>query len=235
MILIVAVSTCGCTIGCVPEGETETHVQSEAESETQSLVPLLSADEEKGIYLYGIKPDGVILYSDSAGHYFDWSYSCSDYRAPRIYTGLFNNNSDEDIAVVTYTKENVEDIYIISDGDFSDAYKVITDEFNSYVKDALTDSYDEVNETVTFTVNGQNYVFDISESFDTLVFDGISYSRHVSYSVVDGKLFVKIIPVAVSADSEKEYGAADMGITVNARVLFDGTHISLTDFDIQGI
>lgn len=237
LILILSLTLCGCTVNYEQENETETQLLIEEETEKESLIPLLVSDEENELYLYGIKPDGVVLYADGIGHYYDWAYSFSDYREPRIYKGHFDNDRNEDIAIVTYTNENVEDIRIISDGDFDEdsVYTVDPDEFNSYVRKAVVHSYDDVNETVTFTVDGRNYVFDLSESFEKLVFDGISYSRNVSYELIDGKIFAYIVPVVVSSDGENDYGIAEMGITIKAQLLFDGYNISLTDFIVEGL
>lgn len=234
---LLSFSICGCAVNYGQENETETQLTIEEETEKESLVPLLVSDEENELYLYGIKPEGVVLYADGIGHYYDWAYSFSDYREPRIYRGYFDFDKIEDIAIVTYTNENVEDIRIISDGDFDEAsvYTVDPDEFNSYIKKAVTHFYDDENKTVTFTVDGRNYVFDICESFEKLVFYGIYYSKNVSYELIDGKIFVNIIPVVISSDGENDYGSVEMGITIKAQLLFDGYHISLTDFVVEGL
>ena len=236
LIFILSLTFYGCTADYEEENEPQTQL-TEEETEAEPHIPLLASDEAKELYLYGIKPEGVVLYADGEGHYYGWAYSAEDYRAPRIYTGLFDNGSTEDIAIVTYTGENTEDIRIITDGDFDeeDIYVVDREEFNSYVKSAVEYTYDETNETVSFSVDGRNFVFDISESFEKLVFDGVSYSRNVSYEFSDGKIYVNIVPVVVSADYENEYGTAEMAITIKAQLLFDGYNISLTDFSVEGL
>lgn len=241
-IIILVLAVCftlgfaGCTLNYPVSDEPETQADvAEDVTEKEELVPLLAADEENELYLYGIKPDGVILYADGAGHYYDWSYSCDDYKAPQIFTGFFDNDSTEDIAVVTYTKNDgvsVEDIRIISDGDFEadDVYLVNEDEFNSYVAYHVEKSF--ANNAVTFSLDGVNYSFDLSESFSKLVYDGVSYSENVSYELTDGKIYVNIIPVVSSADEENDYGKVNVDITVRAKLNFDGYNISLSEAEL---
>ncbi|MBO5935327.1 MAG: hypothetical protein J6Q94_07535 [Clostridia bacterium] len=229
----------GCTLNYDEQEEflTEPEVTTEEEiTEKEELVPLLAENEADELYLYGIKPDGVILYADGEGHYFDWEYSCADYRQPRIFKGHFDGDDSEDIAVVTYTKcdgESVEDLRFITDGDFGadDVYLVDEYEFNSYVAHHIDHSY--ANHTITFSLGDVNYSFDLSENFETLVFQKVSYSENVTYEFVDGEIYVNIIPVFYSGDAENDYGKTEVDLIVRAKLVFDGYNISLTDAQLR--
>lgn len=234
IITVMLVCFAGCTLDYTQTDEPQSEPETAAEetTEKEELVPLLFEDEENGLYLYGIRPDGVILYADGEGHFYDWEYSCSDYRAPQIFTGSFDGNNTPDIAVVTYTKNDgvsVEDLRIISDGDFDAeyVYTVAPDEFNSYA-DAIVD-VSFANNAVTFTSDSLSYSFDLSESFDKLDFDGISYSENVKYEFTDGNIYVNIIPTARSGDEYNDYGKVNLDITLRAKLNFDGYNISLSD------
>ncbi len=223
----------GCTInyGDPPEEHpSESYSDIEEETEKEELIPILAEDTEEDLYLYGIRPEGVILYKDGTGHYYDWEYSCSDYRQPRIFKGNFDGNNTKDIAVVTYTKNDgvsVEDLRIISDGDFDDVYKVNEEEFNSYARNIVTHYFS--NNAVTFTCDDVSYSFDLSESFEKLVYDGVSYSENVVYELIDGKIYVKIIPTVKSGDEVNDYGKVNLDITLKAKLNFDGLNISLSE------
>ena len=236
--VLLLLSLTGCTLNQSAKEEplTENEVTTEAITEKEELIPLLAENEEEELYLYGIKPDGVILYSEGEGHYFDWEYSCSDYKAPRLFKGYFDGNNREDIAVVTYTKNDgvsTEDLRIISDGDFEsdDVYLINEDEFNSYVSHHIDHSY--ANHTVTFSLDDVNYSFDLSENFETLVFDKVSYSENVSYEFIDGDIYVNIIPAVYSGDSYNDYGKTSVDLIIKAKLLFDGYNISLTDAELR--
>ena len=237
--LLLLMCLAGCTLNydeakespAVAEETTEEEV-----TEKEELVPLLAENEADELYLYGIKPDGVILYADGNGHYYDWAYSCADYRQPKIFKGHFDNDKKEDIAVVTYTKcdgMSVEDLHIITDGDFGadDVYLVDEYEFNSYVAHHIDHSY--ANHTITFSLGDVNYSFDLSENFETLVFQKVSYSENVTYEFVDGEIYVNIIPVVYSSDAENDYGKTEVDLIVRAKLVFDGYNISLTDAQLR--
>lgn len=237
-ILIFLLSMAGCTLNQNKNEEppTEIEVTTEEVTEKEELIPLLAENEEEELFLYGIRPDGVILYSDGNGYYFDWAYSCSDYKEPRLFKGYFDRNNTEDIAVVTYTKNDgvsIEDLRIISDGDFNaeNVYLINEEEFNSYVSHHIEHSY--ANHAVTFSINGTNYSFDLSESFETLVFDGVSYSENVTYEFSDGEIYVNIIPVVYSGDAYNDYGKTNVDLIIRAKLLFDGYNISLTKAELR--
>lgn len=228
----------GCTSGKdVPDAAfNEAASETAEETEEEELVPLLASDSEHGIYLYGIKPRGVILYAHGEGHYYDWEYSPGSGVSPKIFTGSFRFGSEDDIAVVTCAENSgkySEELRIITNGDFDEdgIYFVNSDEYNSYVKTEISYTYE--NETVTFSFDGRYYAFDVSESFDKLVFDGVSYSDSVSYELEDGKIYVNIVPYVRSADENGDYGSAAMDIVIRARLLFDGYNISLSDFSVK--
>lgn len=225
----------GCTMNQKPEEpDSVPETLTEEETQKEELVPLLASDEENDLYLYGIRPSGVILYANGQGHYFDWDCSLDSDDAPKLYTGSFRYGSDADVAVVLPDDES-ETLRILSGGGFDEdsVYLVDNTTLDSYVSSAVDYTYE--NETVTFTFEDKSYSFDISESFDKLVFDGVTYGDSVVYSCEDGKLYAAMTPTVRSGDDENDYGTAKMGITIRAQLLFDGYNISLTDFSVKGL
>lgn len=225
----------GCTTKQNPqEPDSVPETLTEEETQKEELVPLLASDEENDLYLYGIRPSGVILYEQGQGHYFDWDYSLDADDAPKLYTGSFRYSSENDVAVVLPDDES-ETLRILSGGSFDadSVYLVDNTTLDSYVSSAVDYTYE--NETVTFTFEDKSYSFDISESFDKLVFDGVTYGDCVVYSCEDGKLYVTMTPTVRSGDDENDYGTVRMDITIRAQLLFDGYNISLTDFSVKGL
>ncbi|HWQ29786.1 MAG TPA: hypothetical protein VN549_02260 [Negativicutes bacterium] len=83
-------------------------------------IPLIAALPEKDIYLYAVKPKGVILYVKDTGHYYDWYYLTPRFILPSLYTGDYDSDGEEEVAVVTYTGSGtgyaVEDLHIVESG-----------------------------------------------------------------------------------------------------------------------
>jgi len=85
-----------------------------------SQLPLIAALPEKDIFLYAVKPRGVILYVKDTGHYYDWYYLTPRFVLPSLYTGDYDSDGEEEVAVVTYTGSgtgvSVEELHMIEAG-----------------------------------------------------------------------------------------------------------------------
>lgn len=224
----------GCTVDYNPETE-ETHTEAEEITEEitekEELIPLLFEDTEKNISLYRIKPEGIILYTDGYGRFYNWKHTPDENHPPQVFTGNFDGDYKEDIAVVLFDGtdgNNAEDLYFLSDGKFDEdhTYKVNTSELKSYTSYIVESNFS--NNAISFTSGDISYSFDLSESFSKLAFDGISYTDNVSYEFEDGKIYVNIIPTVKSADENGDYGKINLDITIRAKLNFDGYNISLS-------
>jgi len=82
-----------------------------------SNLPLISAIPERSIYLYAIKPSGVVLYVEGSGHYFDWSYITPRFILPKMHVGDFDNDGKEELSIILYvgsgTGYAVEELHIV--------------------------------------------------------------------------------------------------------------------------
>lgn len=241
LVILLLCALVGCTLTQpVNENETSTGDEPQTEAQTErkqdAHIPLLASDSEHDVYLYGIKPQGVVLYKDGEGHYYDWVYDVIPDMMPKISVGDFKYRSHDDIAVITYTEDG-EVLRIITNGKFDaeDVYTVPPEQVAYYAARKLKYAYDEAGEMVSFTYGENTYQFDMSESFDKLVFGGVSFAKKISYEFADGCIYVNVIPVVLSEDDEHFYGAAETDITVRAKLIFDGEYISLDEFSIKSL
>ncbi len=82
-----------------------------------SNLPLIAAIPERDIYLYGIKPRGVILYVEGNGHYFDWDYFTPRFILPQMHIGDFDHDKDEELVVILHvgsgTGVALEELHIV--------------------------------------------------------------------------------------------------------------------------
>lgn len=124
-----------------------------------SRLPLIAALPEKDIYLYAVKPRGVILYTGDSGHYYEWDYLTPRFILPSLNVGDYDSDGEEEIAVVTYTGSgtgvSIEDLHIVearkdevlSKDPSSENYFVPNPEYykdHFYTPEAYTDQLDEL-------------------------------------------------------------------------------------------
>jgi len=91
-------------------------VESWEEYEASDL-PLISAIPDKKIYLYAIKPKGVVLYFEGKGHYYNWEYMTPRFILPEIKVGDYDKDGKDELSIIPYvgagTGYSVEDLHII--------------------------------------------------------------------------------------------------------------------------
>lgn len=212
----------------------EPSVNAEDETEEEPLLPLLDSDETHDVFLYGIKPKGLVLYVGGEGHYYDRSYDNAADKRPQLGIGNYKYGSKDDIAIL-FPQEKGDELCIITNGkyDEEDMYTVDKSQIDFYAARRVKYSYE--NEAVTFSFDDAGYIFDISESFENLNFVDVSYAENVRFEFADEKIYVNIVPVVVSENSDGVYETVDAPISVRAELVFDGAYISLTDFTVNGL
>lgn len=79
--------------------------------------PLLASIPKENIYLYGIKPSGVVLYYKDKGFYYDWWYLTPRFILPKMNLSDYDRDGEDELAVVLYvgsgTSYAVEELHII--------------------------------------------------------------------------------------------------------------------------
>ncbi|MDR1630576.1 MAG: hypothetical protein LBS36_10260, partial [Oscillospiraceae bacterium] len=79
--------------------------------------PLLVSLPEKELFLYGVWPKGVVLYTGKQGQFFDWEFYSPRTHHPKIFTGDFDHNGMEDVAITVYWKTgtglSVEELHFL--------------------------------------------------------------------------------------------------------------------------
>ena len=129
-----------------------------------SKLPLISAIFDRGIYLYGIKSDGVALYVGDSVHYYDWSYLTPRFILPRLQVCDYDADGKEELSVILYvgsgTGVSVENLHIV---EISEAQTLPGEQSDNpnpeYFKDYMFSDYDsQLNNAIgfkTFTKAGE--------------------------------------------------------------------------------
>lgn len=120
-----------------------------------SNLPLISAIPNRNIYLYAIKPNGVILYIDGKGRYFNWDYLTPRFILPKMNVDDYDNDGKEELSIILYvgsgTGYAVEDLHIIELSEKEFILEEPSDKDNfvpnpKYFKDNFYEPYDYLDQ-----------------------------------------------------------------------------------------
>lgn len=157
-----------------------------------SNLPLISAVFDRGIYLYGMKSDGVALYVGDSVHYYDWSYLTPRFILPRLQVSDFDADGKDELSVILYagsgTGVSIEDLRIVEISEEQMLSGEQSDNPNpEYFKDYIFRDYNsQLNNAIsykTFTKAGelmgeitiQNKIYTVSlKDFQTKEYGEIS-------------------------------------------------------------
>lgn len=141
-------------------------IESYEEHEAQHF-PLISSIPDRDIYLYGFS-NGVILYVDDSGYYYNWYYLTPRFILPRMHLGDFDGDGTEELAVILYvgsgTGVSVEELHIIKiyedqvlsrDPSDSNYFEINKDYFTDYQFDNYIDQLEAVSLLKTYSENDE--------------------------------------------------------------------------------
>ncbi len=80
--------------------------------------PLIAAIPDKNVFLYGIKDNnGVILYFNNIGHYYEWGYLTPRFILPRMELLDFDSDGEDELGVIlsvgSGTGISIEELHIV--------------------------------------------------------------------------------------------------------------------------
>lgn len=202
--------------------------------------PLLASVPEKELLLYGFWPQGVVLYEGDNGQFFDWDFSRSGRYPPKIFTGDFDNDGVEDIAITIHvgsgTGVSVEELHLLRfmEDDYLPRYNEYTvdaDELETLLHEKIKSSFND--NKITLTCDGMDFVFDVSdyvsyikESFSLL---DICYTNYISYEKENEKITVTFVAFFRLKELEPPFSFAN----VTTDIVFSDSGIELENIKIS--
>jgi hypothetical protein len=208
--------------------------------------PLLAMIRDEGIYLYGINyhwmDDGMILYQNNRGTYFDWPRIGAWY--PRMAYNDFDGDGANDLAVIltmgTGTGRHVEDLHIlrIEEEAHRAWYAPIYTDYilSAYdVKDWMTEpiTVTLLEEENMFIVNicGVSYTGNIAvwndETRRDHIFAGVNFGDIVNFYFEGTQIRAEI---AVGTLTEHHGMHTNYFGCIQADVIFDGESFRLENY-----
>lgn len=181
--------------------------------------PLIASDPDNNVFLYGVKPQGVVVVKDGTEQFFDWSYLTPRGILPEITTADFDGDGTNEIGVNLYVESgtgmSVEQLHIVkstkdsSGNDCLVDYQFMEDDYTAQIAEILQHTYDTETKILTLQVRDKNYEIVCERGFQYL-----SYTDIVQFRFENNGIKV-IFPLGIVQEgviAEYGYGSLTAGV-----------------------
>ena len=200
--------------------------------------PLYAMIKEDDIYLYGVKPYGMVLYQNGKGTYFEWEGLTPRLVLPQIMYYDFDNDGNKELAVILYvssgTGVSMTDLHILTieeNGWYKPQYTdycLSADDVNEWLTEKIIFSLADDNKSFTMDFCGKNYTVSCDINEETGAFVDVKYtSCIVRFEFIDNRIQVTV-PVGVLY--EKYATLWDYFGDIKADVIFDGKNFKIENY-----
>ena len=203
--------------------------------EDSGYFPLYSMLPSEGIYLYGVKPYGWILYRDGKGTYFDWPGITPRFILPEMLYRDFDGSGERDLAVLLYvgsgTGFSMMDLHILTveenENDWSKPiytdHALLGKDVDEWMDEKISLVPEKENNEYRLDFCGKNYTVKLNVGLSEIgeVTD-LGYGDIVSFSF-DGSRIKTTIAVGAFFESMMLEYFGD----IEADVVFDGKKFKL--------
>lgn len=209
------------------------------DSFANSYFPLFAAIESEDIYLYGVNPQGMVLYQNDAGTYFDWPGLTPRLILPQMSYLDYDKDGKKDLAVILYvgsgTQHSQMDLHLLTIDNLDDYYKptytdhtLLAQNVNSWMTEELT-LFSAEGDTVVVEFCGEKYFVKKPPNAGSL--QGVGFGDIIGLSFDEEKIRVSITIGLFYED----WASASMAIfgEIFADVLFDGSQFKLSNHTIN--
>ena len=212
--------------------------------------PLYAMIKSEDIYLYGVKPYGMVLYYKGKGTYFDWPELTPRLVLPELLYYDFDGNGNKDLAVLLYvgsgTGVAMMDLHILVieerepeidffgniithdwDKPTYTIYSLLAENVDEWMTENITAALAEDNKTFSMEFYGDSYTVNFDIDKLSGAFSGVRYDSCIVKFAFTGNNIQTTIPVGIAY--EKRATLEYFG-DIKADVIFDGEKITLTNY-----
>ncbi|MBS4959414.1 MAG: hypothetical protein KHZ62_01155 [Clostridiales bacterium] len=132
--------------------------------------PLLAAVPEKNIYLYGLQPQGMVLYQQDQAIYIGGDYLSPRFFLPTIFAEDFDGDKREDTAVILTADIDglVETLFVVpTDQAQKILYNFTMDSYLTQLKDHVTLGYGQKNGEISLYIDQKRYRLNLEENIES--------------------------------------------------------------------
>lgn len=220
------------------EEETDPYGNKITGSDDSSNFPLYAMIKSEDIYLYGVKPYGMVLYQNGKGTYFDWPGLMPRRVLPQMMYYDFDNDGNKELAVTLYvgsgTSFAVMDLHILKIEEKDDYckpiytdYSLVCDDVHDWMVEKILTTLSEDKNTFRVDFNGKSYTIDcFDDPKISGAFTGVDFDDLVHFKFEDSRIKVTIGLGALYENLATPQYFGD----IEAYVVFDGESFKLEDY-----
>lgn len=164
--------------------------------------PLIAELPKEDIYLYGLKPAGVVLRYGERIQFFNWEYTTPRFILPVLNKyDLDSDGEDEIICVLNVgsgTGVSLYELHVLKPDGTSGYIDYLFSDYLEQMKTMLSATYHKKENSILLKTDNNSYTYDIPTEYQKLTYKSIAYGNIIFFDIFNG---LKInIPLGVFFD-----------------------------------
>lgn len=196
------------------------------------VFPLLASSEEHSLFLYGVRPYGVVLVNNGVGNYFDWLSISDSMTKPQMQVVDIDRDGKSEIVVLLKTMgddgENQNGVHVLSFQSNSDTAPIYNDagldsaDTVEKLKSVVDISYDMIDDIFTVRAGGNTASFNDKNASTERDYLTAQLGRSIEFTLSGA-----VITAIVSVDAVYSDGSIEKIGDITVTVAYGGTALAL--------
>jgi beta-lactamase regulating signal transducer with metallopeptidase domain len=152
--------------------------------------PLIAELPKEDIYLYGLKPTGVVLKYGDKIQLFNWEHTTPRFIMPVLNkSDLDHDGKDEIICVLdagSGTGVSLYELHVLKSAGTSGYVDYMFSDYLEQMKTMFSATYDQKENSIVLKTNNSSYTYDIPTEFQRLTYKNIAYGNIVYFDISHG-------------------------------------------------
>ncbi|MEN3004875.1 M56 family metallopeptidase [Dehalobacterium formicoaceticum] len=168
--------------------------------------PLIAELPQEDIYLYGMKPTGVVLKYGDDMQLFNWIYTTPRFILPVLNKqDLDHDGRDEIVCVLNVnsgTGVAIDELHVLKQAGTPGYIDYIFSDYLEQMKTMLSADYDKKENSILLKTNNKSYTYDMPAGYEEYTFKNIAYGNIVYFEAENG-LKIKV-PIGLAFEEMAE-------------------------------
>ncbi len=199
--------------------------------------PLIASVPEKGVQLYGLKPQGVVLVGNGIEQVFDWEYLTPTGYLPEMASEDFDNDGEDEIGVNLYwgsgTGISIEQLHMVEykrkfiGNSYLTDHQFMESDYLAQIEKLMQYQYDPGAKEIAINIENKTYQLKCDGDFYSL-----NYNSFVHFKF-EGNTIMAYFPIGIVYENtvSPDYGSGPINC-FTARVIYSDGVFTLTEGEI---